>query len=207
LLVAVQIALIAVLHQRAPDVTRAWRPFPITGLRDGVRVSQTFDIGYHGLQGIDLSAEMAAAPTARFVDVRVAGPDGGDRVSRKTTVVIPAGQTTCCRIAFDRIPTSGRRFHLDLTFRGFDRAAPLTLEARTVRVMGGLRINDRALPANLAMRPDGDIDGVPGAMRISLVGFAAALLAIDALVALAVYRMLSTTFFTPSTGRASATSR
>jgi hypothetical protein len=186
LLVAVQAAFLMLLDQRAPDVTRSLRTVPIGGLRDGVRLSQTFDIGYGGLAGVEIAGETPPVSTTRYVDVRVAGPEGGDGVTRLATVTIPPGQTTCCRIAFPRIPASGRRFRLDLGFRGFDRNAPLTLRAGVVRIQGGLRINDRTQLLNLAMQPDGAIEHVPGAIRIPLVWFGAALLALDGLVSLAI---------------------
>jgi hypothetical protein len=185
-LVAAQVAVVLAVDQRAPDVTRAWRTFAIAGIRDGVQINQTFDIGYGGLSGIDIVGDTPPSNVTRYVDARLAGPDGGEQVTRTATIAIPAGQTTCCRIAFARIPTSGRRFRLELRFRGFDRATPLSLQAHAVRIQGGLRVNDRTQPANLAMRPDGVIEHLPGAMRISLIAFAAALLGVDALVAAAV---------------------
>jgi hypothetical protein len=191
LLLAVQAALVPVIDHRSQDVTRAWRTVPLSGLRDGVRVAQTLDIGYHGLAGIALAATVAPAAAARHLDVRLTGPDGSSAVTRRVTVTIPPGQTTCCQIVFERIPASGRRFQLELTFRGFTPANPLALQMHRVRFRGGLRVNGRALPANLAMDPDGDVDGVPGALRIPLTAFGVVLVGIDLLVALAVHWLLA----------------
>jgi hypothetical protein len=185
LLVAMQAVLIAVIADGVPDVARAWKAFPISGLRDGVRVDQTFDIGHHGLAGIDLAGSMAASRVARYVDVRLAGPEGTSAVTRRATITVAPGQTTCCHFAFERIPVSGRRYQLELRFRGFTDDHNLSLDTNRVRVLGGLSLNGRTLPANLAMTADGDIERLPGALRVPLTAFAAAILAIDLLVALA----------------------
>lgn len=186
LLVVVQGALVPILDRRSDDVTRSWRTDPLPGLRDGVRVVQTFDIGYHGLAGIELPATLPPSPTPRYVDARLWGPDGTTTVMRRTTVTIAPGQIGCCRLTFDRIPASGRRFQLELRFRGFTPEHDLALTISRVRIQGGLRVNGRPLRGNLTMNPDGDIEHLPGALRIPLAALAAALALIDALAAAAV---------------------
>jgi hypothetical protein len=179
LVLAAQVARVAVLTWTAPDLTRGGRSFLIEAVQGETVFSQTFDVRSGGLEAIRVEVARAGEGSieARLLGVTSDGSEGQLRAH----AIDPGDEDDCCVFRFARIPNSARRrYRLELRVTGTGPDRGPALRAVAANATGGLAINGHPQPSNLIMTVDGArMAPLQGARRLGLAGVLASFAVAD----------------------------
>jgi hypothetical protein len=171
---------LAIASATTPQLMHRPQRFEIFNVANGSLIAQEFVAARADLARIDVDASVSGRGAGRL-DVRlVRQTDEGDReVYAANGLTIAAGRR-CCGIGVPVVhdPSDGR-YRLELRLHDLDPGVRVDVAADSLVRDGGLVVNGRRVPANLAFRVDAGVRSLPGQPAIGVATVAAAFGVID----------------------------